>query len=93
MIEVGRYESGATEGCESQWWTEGPVYVCASDLKDKKKKKKARKAIIFKTVERFRGSGILVPNAWIRHQNQSISTATEEVYDDIITPTGSPYFS
>ncbi|BFZ09335.1 hypothetical protein BsWGS_12374 [Bradybaena similaris] len=50
------------------------------DLNDKK----ARKVIISKTVEKFGRLDILVANAGVMHEKQSISTATEEVYDDIM---------
>ncbi|BFZ09334.1 hypothetical protein BsWGS_12373 [Bradybaena similaris] len=43
-----------------------------------------RKEIISKTVEKFGRLDILVPNAGAMHKDQSISTATEAVYDDIM---------
>ncbi|CAG5117579.1 unnamed protein product [Candidula unifasciata] len=50
------------------------------DLNDKN----VRKEIVEKTVEKFGRLDILVPNAGVIHPNQSISTATEEIYDDIM---------
>ncbi|BFZ09337.1 hypothetical protein BsWGS_12376 [Bradybaena similaris] len=54
--------------------------IVQGDVNDRK----VRKEIVEKTVEKFGRLDILVPNAGIIHPNQSISSATEEVYDDIM---------
>jgi meso-butanediol dehydrogenase / (S,S)-butanediol dehydrogenase / diacetyl reductase len=43
-----------------------------------------RKEIITKTIQKFGGLNILVPNAGVTASKQSLATATEEVYDYIM---------
>ncbi|BFZ09336.1 hypothetical protein BsWGS_12375 [Bradybaena similaris] len=54
--------------------------IVQGDLNDNN----VRKEIVKKTVEKFGRLDILVANAGVIHPNQSISAATEEIYDDIM---------
>ncbi|BFZ09333.1 hypothetical protein BsWGS_12372 [Bradybaena similaris] len=54
--------------------------IVQGDLNDRN----VRKEIVEKTVDKFGRLDILVANAGVIHPNQSISAATEEVYDDIM---------
>ncbi|BFZ09338.1 hypothetical protein BsWGS_12377 [Bradybaena similaris] len=54
--------------------------IVQGDLNDRN----VRKEIVEKTVNKFGRLDILVANAGVNNPNQSISSATEEVYDDIM---------